>query len=112
MSRANAPVEYQRNALAPGLLGAVVLVIAPFLLGGDWGAVVLYAVSILALIIAWFAVQARQWWWLAALLPIAVLWNPVLPLPFSGPVWLGVQVLAAGVFVVAGLLIKTRREQT
>ncbi len=106
------PDEYQRNALAPGLLAALVLVIAPFLIGGDWFTVVRYAVTILALIIAWFAVQARQWWWLIGFIPIAVLWNPVLPLPFAGPVWLAAQVAAAGIFVVAGLLIKTRRAPT
>lgn len=104
------PVVYQRNALAPGLLAAVVLVVATFVVGADWFTVVRYVVAILALVVAWFAVQARQWWWLGVFVPIAVLWNPIFPLPFSGPIWLAAQALAAGVFLVAGMLIKVRRE--
>jgi hypothetical protein len=101
--------EYQRNALAPGLLGAAVLIAAPVAMGGWWFSIVQYAVAILALIVAWFAVQARQWWWLFVFIPIAVLWNPVLPLPFSGPVWIAAQLPAAAAFVTAGLLIKAKR---
>ena len=104
------PEVYQRNALAPGLLAAVVLVVATFVVGADWFTVVRYLVAILALIVAWFAVQARQWWWLVVFVAIAVLWNQVLPFPFSGPIWLAAQAVAAGVFLIAGLLIKIKRD--
>lgn len=104
------PAQLQRNALAPGLLAAVVLFIAPLLIDGGWFQIVQYAVSILALIVAWFALQARQWWWLLIFIPIAVLWNPVFPLPFSGPFWIAGQPAAAVVFLVAGAVIKVRRK--
>lgn len=100
---------FQRNALAPGLLAAVVLLAGMLLIGNEWFVAVRYVVAILALIIAWFAVQARQWWWLVAFIPIAVLWNPIVPFDFDGTGWLAAQVFGAGVFVIAGLLIKSKR---
>ena len=100
---------FQRNALAPALLAAAVLFLAPVLLTAGWGIVVLFVVAILALIVGWFAVQARQWWWIPVFVAIVVLWNPVLPFPFTGPVWAAAQPAAAIVFLVAGALIKVSR---
>ena len=39
---------FQRNALAPALLAAAVLFLAPVLLTAGWGIVVLFVVAILA----------------------------------------------------------------
>jgi len=103
------PSTYQRNAFAPSLIAAATLFIAPVLMEGDWFQVVLYLTSILAVIVGWFAVQARQWWWLPVFAAIAVLWNPVFPFPFTGPVWAAAQPAAAVVFLVAGAMIKVRR---
>lgn len=103
------PAAFQRSALAPSLLAAIVLFLAPFLLDGPWAMAVLYATSVAALIIAWFAVQARQWWWPPPLVVIAVIWNPVYPLGLAGPWWLAAQPAAALVLLTAGVLIKTRR---
>lgn len=107
MSNKAAP-GYQRNALAPSILAAAVLFSGPFLLS-VWPVALLYAVSILALIIAWFAAQARQWWWIPVFVVIAVLWNPVFPFPFSGPLWLIAQPAAGVVFIAAGALMRTPR---
>lgn len=104
------PPAVQRNALAPGLLGALVCLVGAFVTQWPGYMVVLYAVTILALICAWFAVQARQWWWLGVYLPIAVLWNPILPFAFSGVTWMVGHVLAGAAFLVAGFLIKVRRD--
>lgn len=103
------PSTYQRNAFAPSLLAAATLFVAPALMGGDWFLAVLFLTSILAVIVGWFAVQARQWWWLPVFAAIAVLWNPVIPLPFAGPVWTAAQPVAAVVFLVAGAMIKVPR---
>lgn len=101
---------FQRNALAPALLGAAVLFLAPVLLTAGWGIVVLFVVAILALIVGWFAVQARQWVWAAVFAVIAVAWNPVFPFGFDGLAWSLVQPAAAIVFLVAGAMIKTPRD--
>ena len=87
--------EFTRPALAPGLLGAIALVVGILLIGSDGFLFILFAVSILACIIAVFAWQARSWWWLLGLLPIVVLWNPVWPLPLTGQGWLAAQFIAA-----------------
>ena len=108
-SRAQPPVPFQRNALAPGLLVAIVLFLAPVLLQTSWAAVVLYVTAIGALIVAWFALQAHQWWWTVVFVAVAVLWNPVVPFAFEGPVWTAAQFAAAVAFLVAGALIKSPR---
>ncbi|WP_106816865.1 DUF6804 family protein [Microbacterium timonense] len=110
MSRADRTTpQYQRNALAPGLLAAIALFLAPLLIGGEWFLLIRFVVAILALIVAWFAVQARQWWWLPVFAAIAVLWNPILPFDFTGPAWTAAQPVAAIVFLVAGATIKSPR---
>jgi len=101
---------FQRNALAPGLLGALICLVGAFVTDWPGYAVVLYAVSILALVCAWFAIQARQWWWLAGYLPIAVLWNPIWPFGFGGTAWMAAHVVAGAFFLVAGFLIKVVRD--
>ena len=100
------PPAYNRAALAPGLLGAIVLLAGIALLGGDWYLYVEYAVSILALILCVFAGQAKQWWWLVGLIPVAVLWNPVWPLPLPVDAWRILNVVGAVVFVAAAVTIK------
>ncbi|KRB37286.1 hypothetical protein ASD93_10110 [Microbacterium sp. Root180] len=104
-----APVTYQRNALAPGVIAAIALLLAPLLMETDWFLFVRFLVSILALIVAWFAGQARQWWWIPVFAAIAVVWNPILPFAFSGPVWIAAQTVAAIVFLIAGAMIKVAR---
>ena len=101
--------EYQRNAFAPAILAAVVLLASPLLIEGEWFIIVRFAVTILGAIIAWFAIQARQWWWLIVFVPAIVLWNPVIPLDFSGDGWLAAQFVCALAFIAAGVLIKNKR---
>ena len=96
----------RRTALAPGLLAAVVLMAGIALIESEAFLIIRFVAAILALIVGWFALQARHWWWLPVMLAIAVLWNPVYPFPLAGPWWLGAQYLAALAFVLAGVLIK------
>jgi hypothetical protein len=103
--------EFRRTALAPGILGAIVLLAGIALLGGDGFTVIRFAASILALIVAVFAWQARQWRWLLGLAPIAVVWNPIAPLDLGDDVWLGAQYIGALVFIAAGVFIKIRNPE-
>lgn len=100
---------FQRNALAPGILAALALIVAQLLLDSDWYELIRYVVSILALIVAWFAIQARHWWWVPVFAAIAVAWNPVVPFDFSGQLWMGAHWVAALAFIAAGVLIKSPR---
>jgi hypothetical protein len=100
------PVAVRRDALAPGLLGAAALLAGLALVDSDAFQVIRFAAAILALIVVVFAVQARQWWWVPALAAVAVLWNPVVPLPFGGQPWRLAQVAGAAVFIAAGLTIR------
>lgn len=107
--RPGTPTLYQRNALAPGILAAAALFVAPALLEGEGFLIIRFIVAILAIVVAWFAVQARHWWWVPVFAAIAVVWNPVFPFAFSGPLWFAAQLVAAVVFLVAGALIRFAR---
>jgi hypothetical protein len=111
MSRYPAQPQFSRSALAPGLLGGIVLLAGLALIGNSWETAVLYAAAILALILCVFAWQARQWWWLIGLVPIAVLWNPVWPFTFPDLAWRAMQLAGTVVFVAAGISIKVPLER-
>lgn len=106
MSRPYQQPQFSKMALAPGILATIALGIGLALIGTELFTVVLYAVSILAIIVAVFAVQARSFWWLIGLAPIAVLWNPVWPIALPEDPWRFLQIAAIGVFMAAGLRIK------
>jgi hypothetical protein len=100
------PTVYRRDALAPGLLGAVALLAGLALLTSEAFFVIRLAAAILALIMLVFALQARHWWWTPPLAAVAVVWNPVVPLPLAGQGWALAQIAGAAVLVAAGLTIK------
>ena len=101
------PSRRRRTAIIPAVLAAIALLAGLALLDTDTFLVIRFAVSILALIVAVFAWQARQWWWLIGLVPIAVLWNPVLPIDLGNDaLWSALHYVAAIVFLVAGVLIR------
>jgi len=97
---------YRRLALAPGLLAAIVVIAGFALIEGSGFIFIRYAVAILALIIGYFAFQAKQWWWMPLLLAIAVIWNPVVPFGFSGVYWYGAQYAAIVVFILTAIFVK------
>jgi hypothetical protein len=110
---ASYPTRSRRTALVPSLLAVIALLIGVALIEGDGFIVIRYVVSILALIVAVFAWQARQWWWIIGLAPIAVLWNPVFPLDLGlADLWLGLQYVAAILFIVTGIFIKVQDKDT
>jgi hypothetical protein len=91
----------------PAVLAVIALLVGVALIGTSSFTVVRYVVSILALIVAVFAWQAGQWWWMIPLAPIVVLWNPVIPVELGMPdLWLGLQYVAALVFLACGIVIK------
>jgi len=98
---------FRRPALAPGLLGAIVLLAGLALLDNEtWFLVIRFGVAILALIMVVFAYQAKQWWWIPVLVALAVVWNPVFPFLFHGQVWVAAQLVAALAFIVIGVMVK------
>jgi uncharacterized membrane protein YoaK (UPF0700 family) len=107
------PTRSRRTALVPSLLAVIALLIGVALIEGDGFIVIRYVVSILALIVAVFSWQSRQWWWIIGLAPIAVLWNPVFPIELGQPdLWLGLQYVAAILFIACGIFIKVQDKDT
>ena len=97
---------FTRSALAPGLLGAVALLAGLALLDSDGFVFIRYAVSILALIICVFVIQAKSWWWLIGLVPLAIFWNPIVVIELHGQGWVSAQFIAALVFIIVGVRTK------
>lgn len=97
---------FTRSALAPGLLGAIALLGGLALLDVGSFIIIRYVVSILAVIMCVFAIQAKAWWWLIGLVPIAIIWNPVVVIELHGQGWVSIQFIAAIVFIIAGIRIK------
>jgi hypothetical protein len=110
--------KFRRTGLAPGLLAAIVLLVGLALLDNDAAYLVIrYVVAILAIIVGFFAFQAKQWWWMPPMAAIAVIWNPVVPFDQQGPLslsgqwWVAGQYVAVIAFVAAGILIKVPATQ-
>lgn len=101
---------FTRPALAPGLLGAVALIVGVVMIDSGLFVGFRYVVSILALIMLVFAVRGRTWWALPLLAAVAVVWNPVVVIPLSGQPWAVLQFVAAGVFIAAGIVVKVPTE--
>lgn len=99
----------QRNALAPGLLGAIALFLSPLFTDGFGATVIRFVVAILALIVAWFALQAKHWWWTIVFVAVAVFWNPVYPIEVEPAVWTAAGVVGALLFIVAGAVVRAER---
>lgn len=104
--------EFRRPALAPGILGAIVLIAGLALLDNDGGFLFIkFGVAILALIMCVFAWQGQQWWWIISLAPIAIAWNPIWPFAFHGQVWVAFQFVAAIAFVATGVRVKVKNPE-
>lgn len=97
---------FTRPGLAPSIIAAIVLVAGSALVGSEGFIWIRYPVSILAIIVCVFAVQARKPWWILVLAPIAISWNPVVPIPFEGIIWQAAQFVAALAFVLVGVRVK------
>jgi hypothetical protein len=108
MSASYPTPTFRRTALAPGILAAIVCIAGVAAIGGGVFTLIQYLLSILALIISYFAWEAKQWWWIPLLLAIAVLWNPILPFSFSHDVWLALQYVASLVFIAVAIFVKVR----
>lgn len=102
----SATPEFSRAALAPGLLGAIALLAGLAMLTSEWFIIIRFAAAILALVLAVYAYNAHLLWWLIPTVAIAVVWNPVFPLPLEGQGWQFLQLAGALVFVVAAFMIK------
>lgn len=106
MSRPAAQPTFARMALAPGLLGTIVLLAGLALVGNEWYIGVRYATAILALIICVFAAQSKQFWWYLGLVPVAVIWNPVWPIDMGDLPLRLLHIVGAAFFIAVGLAIK------
>jgi NAD/NADP transhydrogenase beta subunit len=98
--------QFRRTALAPSTLCAIVLLAGVALVGLDGYLIIRFAVAILALVVAVFAWQAHQWWWIPLLAAIAVVFNPVVIVPITGDLLLAAHYVSALVLIAVGVLVK------
>ena len=111
--------EFLRPGVLPGLLGSLAIIGGLFLFGSDWFITIQFAVSILAAIVATFAIQGGNvrpvvsWVSTILLAVVVVVWNPIVNLSATVATaltpqgWMLAEVAAAVVVFTAGVLIKT-----
>jgi hypothetical protein len=101
------PDRPRRVVLPAAILAVLVLLVGAGMIETEIFTVIRYVVSILALICVVLIVQARQWWWAIALVPIAILWNPVFPIEIADTqLFAGVHYASALVFIVVGVAVR------
>jgi hypothetical protein len=103
------PDQSIRPAFVPSLIAAAALLSGIPLLEADWYLLIRFIVAIMALIVAWFALQGGQWWWTIVFFAVAVVWNPVFPVPTVGPWWIAAHIGVAALFAVAGAAVRVPR---
>lgn len=103
---------FTRPALAPGILAALVLFAGFLLLDSDAYLFIRFGVCILAVIVGFYAWKGGAWWWLIALVPVAVIWNPAWVIELHGQGWVAIQYVAALVLIAAGVFIKVPRNDS
>ncbi len=102
--------ETYRPAFIPSLIAAAALLSGIPLLQADWYLLIRFIVAIMALIVAWYALQGAQWWWTIVFFGVAIAWNPVFPVPTDGPWWIVAHLGVAALFAVAGAVVRVKRE--
>ena len=100
------PTRRRRTAIIPAVLAVIALMAGLALIGTDVYLVIRFVVSIFTLIVAVFAWQAKQWWWIPGLVGVAVLWNPVFPIELEAGLWVILQFVAAVYLLVVGALVR------
>ncbi|MGN8048744.1 DUF6804 family protein [Curtobacterium sp. 22159] len=101
---------FTRPALAPSLLAAVVLLACVAIIDSSGFVFARWGVTVLALIVLVFTVRGRAWWATAITAAVAVCWNPIVIVPIPGEAWAALQIVAAALFIVVGILVKVPRE--
>lgn len=101
---------FTRPALAPSLIAAIVLLACVAIVDSSGFVFARWGVTVLALIVLVFAVRGRAWWAAALMAAVAVCWNPLVVVPIPGEVWAALQIVAAALFIVVGILVKVPRE--
>lgn len=101
---------FTRPALAPALIAAIVLVACVAIVDSSAFVFARWGVTVLALIIVVFAVRARTWWAALVMAAVAVCWNPLVTVPIPGEAWAALQIVAAALFIVVGIVVKVPRE--
>lgn len=106
--------QYIRPGIVPGLAGVIAMFIGMGVYGSEWYITVLFAISILAAIMAvfsWQSINSKKWIFLPLFVAIAVFWNPIYRLTdgFTPGIqwWMLVQTFAAAIFFLGGFMIKT-----
>lgn len=105
MSTSGAP-SYRPGIFAALAASAASIALVP---GGGWRTVGEFLVTILAAVLAWYAISGAPKWAVVLTVPAIVLWNPIFPLAEQITTgWLLVLVFVAVplLLLVAGFLIR------
>ena len=101
---------FTRPALAPSLIAAIVLLACVAIVDSSAFVFARWGVTVLALIVLVFTVRGRAWWAAVLMAAVAVCWNPLAVVEIPGQVWAALQLVAAALFIVVGIVVTVPRE--
>jgi predicted membrane protein len=101
---------FTRPALAPSMIAAIVLLACVAIVDSSGFVFARWGVTVLALIVLVFSVRGKAWWAALLMAAVAVCWNPLVTVPIPGQVWAALQLVAAALFIVVGIVVKVPRE--
>ena len=105
-TRGHQAAKLRRMALAPAVLGVIAVYFGLSTVGKQEFYLVSFVICLLGLIVGWYTIQSRQWWWLTIPVAIALVWNPIFPFALTAEVWLILHYLATLGFATAGFVIR------
>jgi hypothetical protein len=91
------------------LVSIAALVLAAFFWRSsvNFQTVVQFLVCGAAILVLVQAARAGKYWWMAAFLVVAALFNPVAPVPFAGSIFLWVDLLCVSMFLASTAYLQT-----
>ena len=95
-----------KPGLVIGIVGAVLSLVALAKMPYGYYTFDRIAITGLAVVMAVIATRNQVPGWLWGLAPIAVLWNPIIPVYLNRITWAPLDVIAAAFFLVCGFLVK------
>lgn len=101
-----------KSALPLGIVGATLSIIALGDLPYGYYTFLRIAITTIAILLSVAAVKTGDKGWLWVLVPIGIVWNPLIPVFLSRETWAGLNLLAALMLVLAGAYLSKAARTT
>lgn len=99
-------------AMPLGLIGSTLLLVALLPLPYGYYTFLRWSVTLIAVILIVIAVRSGRSAWSGILVPIAILWNPIVPVFLARETWMALDLLGAIVLALVGVVLARRERRS